>query len=44
MVGVYEVGWAPEQGWMLWRKEKFLTPAGNRTPVVQPDKIKIYVN
>jgi hypothetical protein len=30
-----EAGWAPEPVWTLWR-EKPLTPARNRTPVVQP--------
>jgi len=28
-----EAGWAPEPVWMLWRKEKILASAGNRTTV-----------
>jgi hypothetical protein len=31
-----EAGWAPEPAWTLWSKEKCLSPAGNRTPAVQP--------
>jgi hypothetical protein len=27
---------APEPVWTLWRREKSLDPAGNRTPAVQP--------
>jgi hypothetical protein len=31
-----EAGWTPEPVWKLWRREKFLPPAGNRIPAVQP--------
>jgi hypothetical protein len=31
----YEVRWAPEPVWTLWRREKSCT-AGNRTRAVQP--------
>jgi hypothetical protein len=33
------LGGAPEPVWMLWRREKSLDCAGNRTPVVQPVSI-----
>jgi hypothetical protein len=29
-------GWAPEQVWTLWSREKSLVPAGNQTPAIQP--------
>jgi hypothetical protein len=35
----WEAGWAPESVWMLWSKEKYLAPVGNRTPAVQPTAI-----
>jgi hypothetical protein len=31
----YEVGWAPESASTVWRREKSLAPAGNRTHAVQ---------
>jgi hypothetical protein len=31
-----QTGWFPELVWRLWRKEKSLALAGNRTPAVQP--------
>jgi hypothetical protein len=31
---VYEAWWASEQVWTLWRREKFLTFTGDRTPAV----------
>lgn len=31
----YEAGWTPESVWTLWKKEKFLTPAGNETAIPQ---------
>jgi hypothetical protein len=31
-----EVGCASQPVWTLWRREKSLNPAGNRTPAVQP--------
>jgi hypothetical protein len=33
---VYEIWWASEPVWMLWRREKVIAPAGNRTPTIQP--------
>jgi hypothetical protein len=33
---VYEAGCATEAAWKLWSTEKYLSPAGNRTPVVEP--------
>jgi hypothetical protein len=30
----YEARWIPEQVWILWRKEKFLAPAGNWIPAI----------
>jgi hypothetical protein len=33
----YEAGWASGLVWTLWSKEKFLVPAGIRTPTVQPE-------
>jgi hypothetical protein len=32
----YEVGWAPDPVWALWRKEKSRASTENLTPVVQP--------
>jgi hypothetical protein len=32
----YDAGSAPEPVWMLWRREKSLTPEENRTPAIQP--------
>jgi hypothetical protein len=35
----WEICWLPEPVWTvwtLWGREKSLTPAGNRTPVVHP--------
>jgi hypothetical protein len=32
---VYEAGKAQEPVWRLWRREKFLVPAGNQTLAVQ---------
>jgi hypothetical protein len=32
----HEDVWAPELHWILWRREKSLYPAGNRTSDVQP--------
>jgi hypothetical protein len=32
----WEAEWAPEPVRTLWRRERFLTPAGKRTPAVQP--------
>jgi hypothetical protein len=37
----YEVGLAPESVSMLWA-EKYLAPAGNRTPVVQAVAYLLY--
>jgi hypothetical protein len=31
-----EAGWAPEPVWTLWRGEKCLASAENRTPAIQP--------
>jgi hypothetical protein len=31
-----KAGWAPEQVWTLWGREKFPVPVGNRTPIIQP--------
>jgi hypothetical protein len=31
-----EAGLAPEPFWTLWRREKFLDPAGERTSAFQP--------
>jgi hypothetical protein len=31
----YEAWWAPEPVWARWCREKFPTPAENRTPIVQ---------
>jgi hypothetical protein len=38
-----DAGWASEPFWM-WRIEKisFLSPAGNRTPIVQPEVQTLY--
>jgi hypothetical protein len=33
---VQEAGWAPEPVWTQRLEEKSFTPAGDRTPVVQP--------
>jgi hypothetical protein len=35
-VPIGEVWWSPEPVWTLWRKEKSLALAGNKTPAVQP--------
>jgi hypothetical protein len=32
----YQTWWAPDPVWTLWRIQKFLTLAGNRTATVQP--------
>jgi hypothetical protein len=32
----YEAGWAAQPVLTLWRKDKSLAKAGNRTPAVQP--------
>jgi hypothetical protein len=32
----WEAGWVSETVWMLWSREEFLTPAGNRTPAIHP--------
>jgi hypothetical protein len=33
---VQEAGWAPEPVWTQRLEEKSFTPAGDRTPIVQP--------
>jgi hypothetical protein len=30
-----ETEWVPEPVWTLWNAEKYLVPAGNKTPAVQ---------
>jgi hypothetical protein len=32
----YKAKWAPGSVWMLWRRGKYLVPAENRNPAVQP--------
>jgi hypothetical protein len=33
----WEAGWTPEPVWtLLWSKDKFLAPARNQTPAIQP--------
>jgi hypothetical protein len=29
-----EAVWAPEQAWTLWRREKSVSPAANRVPIL----------